>query len=88
VKNGLDWRTLEAGATVEDGPFSRHLRHLLWVVEEKPLLLATLHQILHGQPCVDDRAAFRLLKAGLLKRVGQGYVCRCILYQRYFAEVL
>jgi hypothetical protein len=82
------WDNLYAHAADDQGPFADHLRRQLWFIREDVVLQQTLRQVLNNHQCDDDRILWRLLRAGLVKGIGDLYYCRCGLYERYFTEHL
>lgn len=87
-RHNLPWRELERQAILEAGPFTEHLQHLFRLLTHQPTLQAAFEKVLQHKACDDDHSLFRLLKAGLIKKSGDQYVCRCYLYQRYFSREL
>lgn len=77
---------LIAQALKEQGPFGEHLAHQHRLVSTDPDLHKALTEVVQRRQCPDERACFRLLKAGLIKGYGNEYVSRCRLYQQYFRE--
>jgi hypothetical protein len=84
-KENLTWSGLERIAVSDSGPFTDHLRHIQSVLSNEPNLGKIFKQIIKGENCSDEHAQFRLLKAGLIKKKKEAYVCRCYLYHQYFA---
>jgi len=88
AKENIPWSEMKEIGTQDEGPFGDHLKRLLWTLQTQPELRTTLaHIIKHGRSD-DDKAAFRLLRAGLIMGSGHSYSCRCDLYQQYFEEKL
>ncbi|MBI1881764.1 MAG: AAA-like domain-containing protein [Chloroflexi bacterium] len=86
VTQGLTWEELHRQAFDEKGPFGQHLRHQYRLLRDEPVLKEALKQVIRQKNCADDRALYRLLKAGLIKGSGEEYTCRCGLYERYFKD--
>ncbi len=84
VTERITWSQLVHAAPTDHGPFGRHLRHQYWVIYDKPELIEALKEIIRTNHCSDEMALLRLLRAGLVKRRGNVYTCRCDLYQLYF----
>lgn len=84
----LTWPELEELALSDSGPFSDHLHRYLDILEDKDELVKTMKLIVDGSPVLDRHAAWHLLRAGLLKREGENYACRCDLYRRFFQQRL
>jgi hypothetical protein len=79
---------LQKYAADDQGPLADHLRRQLWFIREDNTLQETLRQILHTNKCDNDKVLWRLLRAGLVKGMGDLYYCRCGLYEKYFHERL
>lgn len=88
VAGGLSWPELQAAAAEEEGPFHQHLNWQLQRIEEDPRLRAAIVEVLENRCCTDPKVGHHLLKAGLVAKVGNNYVCRCELYRQYFADRL
>ena len=88
VAGGLTWPELLAAAVEDEGPFHQHLRWQLQRVEDDPRLRAAIVEVLDNRCCTDPKIGYHLLKAGLVAKAGDNYVCRCELYRRYFADRL
>lgn len=86
IVSRLSWAELTAAATRDTGPFSDHLRHQQWLLEQEPALLSALKEIIANGRCPDDHTRFRLLRAGLIHTAGNACTCRCELYRRYFSQ--
>jgi len=84
VDEGVAWLDLERVAANDDGPFGDHLRRNSWLLRDEPQLRESLKEVIDHERCSDDRAFFRLLRAGLVKGRGQVCACRCDLYRMYF----
>lgn len=78
------WEVLERAAPSDLGPFGDHLRYYYWRAMEAPELIDALRQVLRSGRCSNQQAAYRLVRAGLLADLGDGYQFRCNLYRRYF----
>lgn len=88
VSEDWSWGNLNDQAADDQGPFADHLRHQLWFIQEDPTLREALRQVLLDKRCGDSKVLWRLLRAGLVKGIGDLYYCRCGLYERYFKEHL
>jgi hypothetical protein len=88
VSEHWTWENLYKHAADDQGPFADHLRRQLWFIQEDTALQVALRQILHTNKCDDDKVLWRLLRAGLVKGIGDLYYCRCGLYERYFKDHL
>lgn len=88
VVSAPGWQTFLQTAPTDQGPFSDHLRRYHWLLSEEPALQAALKEVIRYKRCSDERALFRLLRAGLVKGSGDFCLCRCDLYRLYFSEKL
>jgi hypothetical protein len=88
VTEKLSWTELRRVATEDDRLFGDHLRRHQWLLRDEPGLKAALRQIVHGQGCPDESFLFRLMRAGLVQKVGHTCLCRCDLYRIYFEDKL
>jgi len=88
VSENWTWETLVQRAADDQGPFADNLRRQLWFIQEDDVLQSVLRQILHQNKSDNDKALWRLMRAGLIKGIGERYSCRCGLYERYFRERL
>lgn len=88
VAERISWSDLTRVVTSDQGPFGGHLRHLDGLLHNEPGLQEAMKQIIKSNNCTDDRALFRLLRAGLVKGNGKYYTCRCDLYGIYFRDKL
>jgi hypothetical protein len=86
VAEKMSWEALLASAASENGPFSDHLRHQLWLLRDEQPLQESLKQIIRSHRCSDAGALFRLQRAGLVKTSGEVCTCRCELYALYFKD--
>ena len=82
------WSELVRVAATDDGPFGDHLRRYRWMLRDQPDLRDALRQVVRQQRCADDKAFYRLLRAGLVKGSGNVCKCRCDLYRVYFKDRL
>lgn len=89
VGNNLTWDDLERKSASDDGPFSQHLQRLYRLITRDDRLGAAFREIVRtGQP-FDEAAAFRLMKAGMVKNLSAtDYDCRNQLYRHYFARII
>ena len=88
VTERLAWTELVRVAPTDHGPFGDHLRHTHWMLRGEPDLQAALQQVIRHDQCADEKAFFRLLRAGLVKGSGGVCKCRCDLYRLYFQDKL
>ena len=88
VSEGWTWENLHRSSADNQGPFADHLRRQLWFIQEDNTLREALRQVLHHNKCDNDKVLWRLLRAGLVKGIGDLYYCRCRLYEEYFREHL
>jgi hypothetical protein len=88
VSEHWTWENLYKHAANDQGPFADHLRRQLWFIQEDPAFQDVLRQVLHYNKCDNDKVLWRLLRAGLVKGIGDLYYCRCGLYEKYFQEHL
>ncbi len=88
VSEHWTWDNLCKRAAGDQGPFADHLRRQLWFIQEDTALQEALRQVLHTNKCEDDKVLWRLLRAGLVKGIGDLYYCRCGLYEQYFKDHL
>lgn len=84
VSEHWTWDNLYKHAADDQGPFADNLRRQLWFIQEDKDLQAALRQVLYQNKCDNDKVLWRLLRAGLVKGLGDRYYCRCGLYDRYF----
>jgi hypothetical protein len=82
------WENLYKHAADDQGPFADNLRRQLWFIQEDNSLQEALRQVLYQNKCDNEKALWRLLRAGLIKGLGDRYYCRCGLYDRYFRDHL
>ncbi|MGQ4647843.1 AAA-like domain-containing protein [Lyngbya aestuarii] len=77
-------------APTEAGPFSDHLRRHLWNLQQSPLLVSALAEVVTSSSWVSlpSEAAFKLYSMGLLSLQGNSVMPRCDLYRRYFSDRL
>lgn len=88
VAKNMAWPELRSQAAEENGPFGDHLWHQYWTIHDKPNLKSALREVIRDNRCSDERALFRLLRAGLIKGSGDRFTCRCDLYKLYFEDKL
>jgi hypothetical protein len=88
VTERLAWADLAHVAPTDQGPFGDHLRRHHWLLRDAEDLKDALKQIIRHNRCTDERALFRLLRAGLVRGSGDIYTCRCDLYRQYFEDKL
>jgi hypothetical protein len=77
-----------AQAREESGPFSDHLRYLLFKLCGQPKLIDALRGLLGRGAPPDEQAFSELHGAGLVRREGERAMARCPLYADYFREHL
>jgi hypothetical protein len=75
-------------AADDDGPFGDHLRYHFFRLHDREDLIQGLCQIIRGNTGSDERVAYRLHSAGLVRIVGRTVLPRCRLYADYFREHL
>jgi len=80
----LSAQELLAHEDLEGGPFGDHLRHLLFVLNNRDELVRGLREVLLNGRCQDQTVLYRLRSAGLVRLDGGGVAPRCELYARYF----
>jgi len=88
ITERMTWTDLTRVAATDQGPFGDHLRHHHWLLRDEPTLKQALKQVIRDNCCRDKIAFFRLLRAGLVKGVGDVCKCRCDLYRIYFEDKL
>ncbi len=88
VTQELSWPDFLKIVDTDLSPFGDHLRHHWLLVNDKPGLPDALREVISAERCSNEIAAIRLVKAGLIKKVGKQYLCRCGLYRNYFKEKL
>lgn len=88
VSENWTWENLSHQASDDQGPFADNLRRQLWFILEDKVLQNALRQVLYQNKCDDDKVLWRLLRAGLVKGMGDRYYCRCGLYEKYFRDHL
>jgi hypothetical protein len=88
VTEKLSWAELVNIAITDDGPFGIHLRRQYRLLLDQPNLQEALRQIISANTCADDRAIYRLSRAGLIKGIANHYTLRCDLYRRYLEKKL
>lgn len=86
--NQISFERLCAQALAQDGPFGDHLQHFWKILQEEPVLRATIKTILKNQTHTIDRNVEKLKGAGLVKQEHTAVVMRNELYARYFKERL
>ncbi len=84
----MTWPELREAAAEDDGPFHQHLRWQLRRLEDDPRLQQAVIDVVQKGNCNDQKVGYHLMKAGLVSKAGNNYVCRCELYRRYFADRL
>jgi hypothetical protein len=80
----LTWADLARLATADNSPFADHLNHQFNLLSNNPDLKKVLNQVLHSKRRLTEQALSPLLRAGLVKKIGQAYMLRCELYRLYF----
>lgn len=88
VVDKQSWSDFATVASSDQGPFRQHLQHQYQLLIRDPALHRAMKEIVQGRRCSDDKANFRLMKAGLVVKDGDCYACRSELYQQYFAGKL
>lgn len=84
----MTWRELKEESAADDGPFYQHLRWQFHRLEDDPRLLQAVAEVIQNHTVGDQKVGYHLMKAGLVSKAGDNYVCRCELYRRYFADRL
>jgi AAA-like domain/TIR domain len=84
----IEFDSLMANATSDDGPFSAHLRQYWQNISDTPELKQALAQISRLRRYPDDRLYYQLRGAGLVKKEDSRVVMRNNLYRHYFMERL
>ncbi len=79
---------LFAEAISDGGPFAEHLRYFLFELSGDEYLERAMRKVLMYSSCNDDRAFFRLLGTGLIRRSGRDVIPRCRLYKEYLRQHL
>ncbi|HIK53879.1 MAG TPA: AAA-like domain-containing protein [Synechococcales cyanobacterium M55_K2018_004] len=78
-------------APSELGPYGDHLRHYLWMLEERPALARAMKQVVGASSSVrlGNNEADQLRSIGLVRMQANGEVAvRCELYRQYFGDRL
>jgi hypothetical protein len=75
-------------AADDGGPFGDHLRYHFFRLHDREDLLQGLRQVIRDNTCADERVAYRLHSAGLVRIEGRTVLLRCRLYADYFREHL
>lgn len=88
VTGRADWAALAASAASDQGPFHQHLQWQYRLLIRDARLRAAMREVVLTNRCDDAAAGFRLMKAGLVVKNEDHYVCRCDLYRLYFAARL
>ena len=88
VSENWTWKNLVQHAADDQGPFADNLRRQLWFIQKDEVLQSVLRQILKQHKSNNDIEVWRLMRAGLIKGIGDHYSCRCGLYERYFRKLL
>ena len=88
VSENQTWKNLDNYATDDLGPFGDNLRRQLWFIHESDVLRSALRQVINHNKSENNEAVQRLMRAGLIKGIGDRYFCRCGLYERYFRKHL
>ncbi len=86
VSQNPTWTQFLRLAPSTDGPFSDHLRHQQWLLQDEPELRDAFKQIIRTQRCDNEMARYRLLRAGLITGSGDAYKARCDLYRIFFKD--
>jgi hypothetical protein len=88
IDEKMTWPEIAQVATNEEGPFGKHLQFYKDTLAGNPDLVRALKQVINQGRSSDENATYRLVAAGLVKRVGKTHLCRCGLYEAYFKEKL
>ena len=70
------------------GPFGDHLRYHLFRLHNRPELIDAFRQVITQNRCHDERIAYRLQGAGLVRRSGSQVLPRFKLYADFFGKRL
>jgi hypothetical protein len=84
----LTWADLTRLAATDNSPFADHLNHQYHLLSNNSQLKKALKQLIHAQRRPTEPALTSLLRAGLVKKIGQTYMPRCELYRLYFERKL
>ncbi len=85
----LDFRTFEAQACRDEGPFGDHLRRILVSLAQDPALCDIVRGVLGGHPTATTEDFYRLRSAGLMAgESAREMKPRCHLYQIYLTRHL
>lgn len=88
ISQPLTWDKLMQTAASDHSPFGRHLRYYWNELQKQPQLVNAMKYVIEQRKFEDDTILYRLAACGLIKEVGEKYVCRCGLYEAYFKEKL
>jgi hypothetical protein len=75
-------------AADDRGPFGDHLRYHLFRLHNRPELIDAFRQVINHNRCQDERIAYRLQGAGLVRRSGNQVLPRFQLYADFFGKRL
>jgi hypothetical protein len=70
------------------GPFDDHLRYHFFRLHDREELIPGLCQVIRDNTCTDERVAYRLHSAGLVRIEGRTVLPHCRLYADCFREHL
>ena len=87
LSGGANLLALEVSATREEGPFSDHLRRLLFLLQRDTSLGDAIRDVLQDRPCPPGAPFYRLRSAGvILGESPQTARLRCGLYANYLGH--
>jgi hypothetical protein len=69
------------------GMFGDHLRSLLLRLQERPVLVDAMRQVVRYGTTFDDDTFHRLFRAGLVRREGKRIIPANLLYARFFRDL-
>lgn len=83
------FRSFEAQACRDEGPFGDHLKRLLFSLAQDPVLLQTVRDVLHGSCTARTEDFYRLRSAGVMAgEFAREMKPRCQLYRIYLCRHL
>ena len=89
ASRGMDFRTFEAQACRDEGPFGDHLRRILFSLAQDPNLCNVVRSVLSGRHTAATEEFYRLRSAGIVAgESAREMQPRCELYERYLTRHL
>jgi serine/threonine protein kinase len=83
------FRSFEAQACRDEGPFGDHLKRLLFSLAQDPILLQTVREVLNGDGAARTEDFYRLRSAGVMSgEFAREMKPRCQLYRIYLSRHL